>query len=369
MQIKSTKESLLEKLQLVLKTVTTKTVMPVLSGIRISADGSGGMELASTDMELSMRLSMDAEISGEGVTVVPARLLTDIVRSLPAGEVILDIDDARQIAEVRAGTASFRLNCLPAADFPRLPEMPAEGSFELPAAPLVDIIDTVARAASRDETRPVLMGVLVTFSKERIRMVATDSYRLSIMETEVESSLAEKKEAIVPRTSLEELARLCQATGAERVSVGIGEGQIIFSTDSVILSSRLIEGQFPNYQQLLPDEFKYEISIDREELMEVIGRIGLMAQKSAPLRMSFAAGELTVSAQTPQVGEAKETMPVAFQGEETEVGFNPEFLRDGIDSVKDEQVTFRIISPLRPGLVKGSGDGFLYLVMPVRLTG
>lgn len=369
MQIRCPKDVLLEKLQLVLKTVTTKSVMPVLAGIRIKTTGSGNVELASTDMELSLRLTVAAQVEGEGASVVPARLLTDVVRSLPAGEVVMDINPDEQMAEVRAGTASFRINCLPAADFPRLPEMPGDDSFELQAAPLTQTIATVARAASRDETRPVLMGVLVSFNRENIRMVATDSYRLSIMETKVESTIAEKKEAIVPRASLEELARLCQATSAEKVTVGISEGQIVFSSDSVILSSRLIEGQFPNYQQLLPEEFKYEIAIDREELLEVISRIGLMAQKNAPLRMSFASGELTVSAQTPQVGEARETMPVAFQGEETEVGFNPEFLKDGIDSIGEEQVVFRIISPLRPGLIKGADDNFLYLVMPVRLNG
>ncbi len=147
------------------------------------------------------------------------------------------------------------------------------------------------------------------------------------------------------------------------------DGQVIFSAGSVILTSRLIEGQFPNYQQLLPDEFKHEISMDKEELMEAVGRVGLMAQKNAPLKLKFSAGELTISAQTPQVGEAKEMMPLAFQGEEIEIGFNPEFLREGIDSVDAPQATLRIISPLRPGLLKGEGDDFLYLIMPVRLTG
>ena len=168
---------------------------------------------------------------------------------------------------------------------------------------------------------------------------------------------------------MEELASICGQVKPERVSVGLIDGQAIFNAGNIFLTSRLIEGQFPNYQQLLPEEFKHEIQVDREELLEVVGRIGLMAQKNAPIKMKFMAGELTVAAQTPQVGEASESMPVGFQGEEVEIGFNPEFLRDGIESVKEERVALRIISPLRPGLLKGVGDDFLYLIMPVRLTG
>ncbi len=369
MQITCSKDLLLETLKTVIKTVSTKSTIPVLSGIRLEIKGDNRVELASTDMELSLRLTMEAKVEGEGAVVAPGRLLTDVVRSLSAGEVTMEIDGQEQVMEIKGGTASFRLNCLPAVDFPRLPEMPEEGSFEIDSGPLVTTINTVARAASRDETRPVLTGILVKFSRDKLKMVATDSYRLSVRETAAQSSLKDKKEVIIPRTSLEELARICGQVETDRVSVGLMDGQVIFSAGSVILTSRLIEGQFPNYQQLLPDEFKHEISMDKEELMEAVGRVGLMAQKNAPLKLKFSAGELTISAQTPQVGEAKETMPLAFQGEEVEIGFNPEFLREGIDSVDARQATLRIISPLRPGLLKGEGDDFLYLIMPVRLTG
>jgi DNA polymerase-3 subunit beta len=369
MRITCSKDLLLENLQSALKTVSTKSTMPVLSGIMMKTQGGDKVELASTDMELSLRLTMEAKVEGEGALVAPGRLLTDVVRSLPAGEVTLDMDEKEQLLEVKSAAADFHLNCLPAADFPRLPEMPEDGSFTIDSAPLVSTINTVARAASRDETRPVLTGILVKFSKEKLKMVATDSYRLSVRETAATSTLKEKKEVIVPRASLEELARICGQVGADQVSVGIMDGQAIFSAGNVVLTSRLIEGQFPNYQQLLPDEFKHEISMEREELLEAVGRISLMAQKNAPLRLKFAPGELTISAQTPQVGEAKETMPAAFQGEEIEIGFNPEFLREGIDSVTEEQAALRIISPLRPGLIKGKDDDFLYLIMPVRLNG
>ena len=369
MRITCPKEELLERLQMVLKTVATKGAMPVLSGIRVQKVSDGLVELASTDMDLSLRLNMRAVTEGEGAVVAPGRLFTDVVRSLPPGDVLLELNAEEQTISVTSGQANFTLNCLPAADFPRLPEMQEEKTFTVERQPMVATINTVARAASRDETRPVLTGILVKFKEDKLKMVATDSYRLSIRETAAASSVAEKREVIVPHGSLEELARLSSQSEEESIMVSLVDGQIMFAIGEIIMASRLIEGQFPNYQQLLPEEFKYEISVDKEEFLEVVARIGLMAQKNAPLRLRFAEGQLTVSAQTPQVGEARETVPVSFQGDEVEIGFNTEFLRDGIESVEEEQSFLRIISPLRPGLIKGAGDDFLYLIMPVRLTG
>lgn len=369
MRITCARDLLLENLQTVLKTVATKSTMPVLSGIKLETGEGNAIELASTDMELSLRLTVEVGVEQEGAAVAPGRLLTDVVRSLPAGDVTLDFNDHDQLMEVTSGSASFKINCLPAADFPRLPVMPEDGAFEIETKPLVDTINTVARAVSRDETRPVLTGILVKFTKDKLKMVATDSYRLSVREAAAETTIADKKEVIVPRASLEELARICGQAQPQKVAVGIIDGQAIFKAANVFLTSRLIEGQFPNYQQLLPEEFKHEIKVEKEELLEVVSRISLMAQKNAPLRLKFVQGELTVSAQTPQVGEARESLPVAFQGEEVEIGFNPEFLTDGIESVDEDSVMLRIISPLRPGLLKGTNDDFLYLIMPVRLTG
>lgn len=368
MRITCHKDILNEKLQLLLKTVTTRSTMPVLSGIRLDAKATGKVEAASTNMELSLRVVFDATVEEEGAVVLPGRLFADVTRSLPPGEVSVVSEGEEPQVTVASGKASFKMNSLPASDFPRLPELPEDGVFELEAGPLTETIDIVARAASRDETRPVLTGILVKFGKSSIKMVATDSYRLSVKETKVKSSLAEKKEAIVPRQSLEELSRIIAAAPVKNVRIGMADGQIVYGVGETTVASRLIEGQFPNYQQLLPEEFKHEIALDREEILEVVSRIGIMAQKNAPLKMRFTAGELIVSAQTPQVGEATESLPVPFEGEEIEVGFNPEFLREGLESVPQEQIFLRIISPLRPGLLKGKEDDFFYLVMPVRLT-
>ena len=200
-------------------------------------------------------------------------------------------------------------------------------------------------------------------------MVATDSYRLSVKETPLDKALEGSFEANVPARALQELARIAQATEAEALSVGVRANQVVFDVGGAVLSSRLIDGQFPNYRQLLPDNYEHELRLSSGELTEVVRRMSMLAQKNAPLRLSFRDGEVTVSAQTPDVGDASEALPVPFQGEPFEIGFNPEFLRDGLESVDSGDLVLKLISPLRPGLIESAdGTGFLYLIMPIRLN-
>jgi DNA polymerase-3 subunit beta len=200
-------------------------------------------------------------------------------------------------------------------------------------------------------------------------MVATDSYRLAVKETNLESPLTGDLEVNVPVRALQELTRVAAADGVEQIEVTAKENQVIFRAGDVVLSSRLIEGRFPNYKQLLPETYEHELRLSRAELLDVVKRISLMAQKNAPLRMKFEEGALEVSAETPDIGEARESLPAPFKGEVLEIGFNPEFLQDGLDSAESEELIFKLISPHRPGLIQSGDDGgFIYLVMPVRLN-
>jgi DNA polymerase-3 subunit beta len=200
-------------------------------------------------------------------------------------------------------------------------------------------------------------------------MVATDSYRLSVKETSLESALQGSFEANVPARALQELGRIAQQMQTAEVAVSVSQNQVIFELDQVILSSRLIDGQFPNYRQLLPEAVEHELRLSSAEFTDVVRRVSLLAQKNAPLRLSFQEGQVTVSAQTPDVGEASEAIPVGFHGDSFEIGFNPEFLRDGLESVDSPELVMKLISPLRPGLIEsGEGGGFVYLIMPIRLN-
>jgi DNA polymerase-3 subunit beta len=362
------RDALLGQLQTVSRVASTRSAIQALSGVQLSAS-SDGCELRATDMDVGLRVPLRSEVSREGVVVLPARLLLDVVRALPAPQVSIELRPAEQDVELVSGNAVFHIRTLRAEDFPPFPEPDQESAVSLPVQAFVSTALKVAGSASRDETRPVLTGILVSATDRELRMVATDSYRLSVKETVLETPLQSAFEVNVPARALQELARVAGHVEDEQLQVGVRQNQVLFVLGGVVLSSRLIDGQFPNYRQLLPESFEHELRIAGAELTEVVRRISLLAQKNAPLRLSFSDGELTVSAQTPDVGEARESLPVAFQGEPLEIGFNPEFLRAGLEAIDEGDVLVKLISPLRPGMIEAADESrFQYLIMPIRLN-
>jgi DNA polymerase III subunit beta len=366
MKLVTTKQALVDCLGIVNKAVSSRSSIQVLSGVLVEARDDG-IVLSATDMEISIRASLVGQVERAGSLVVPARIAGDIARSLPQGEVTIEQRPGETQVEIRAGESLFDLHSLPAVDFPQLPTFTGD-RFTVGRVAFLETVDRVAPSASRDETRPVLTGVLVHLAKHSVRMVATDSYRLSVKETPLESSVSGSFEAILPARTLLELSRIAGGVTDQTIAVLATENQMLFEVAGVSLISRLIDGQFPNYRQLIPETFDYEVAVDHDELLEAVRRIGLLAQKNAPLRLHFSSNTLTVSAESQDVGKAHETIPIQYSGEDLEIGFNPEFLEAGVASVKESPVYLRFISPLRPGLVKGVGDDFLYLVMPIRLS-
>jgi DNA polymerase III subunit beta len=362
------RDALLGQLQTVSRVASTRSAIQALSGVQLAATSSG-CELRATDMDVGLRVPLEAEVAREGTIVLPARLLLDVVRALPSPSVSLELRSAEQDVELVSGSATFHIRTLRAEDFPPFPEPDPDSIVALPAEAFVATALKVAGSASRDETRPVLTGILVSASGRELRMVATDSYRLSVKETVLEDDLSQPFEVNVPARALQELARVVGHVEDAQLQVSVRQNQILFLTGGVVLSSRLIDGQFPNYRQLLPESFEHELRIASGELTDVVRRISLLAQKNAPLRLSFAPGELTVSAQTPDVGEARESLPLNFQGEPLEIGFNPDFLRAGLEAIEQGDVLLKLISPLRPGLIEAADESrFQYLIMPIRLN-
>lgn len=361
-------QELLSKLQAVSRVASTRTAIMALSGVKLTTM-QDGCELAATDTEVGLKTRLSAEVGSEGAVVLPSRLLVDVVRALPEDHLSIERESADGAVVIRCGGATFRLRTLRLEDFPNLPE-PSPEKVMMPTQVFVTTIAKVARSASHDETRPVLTGILVSAADSELVMVATDSYRLSVQRTALSCALSGSFEANVPARALQELARIAQSEEGSELAISRHGSQVIFEVGDAVLYSRLIDGQFPNYRKLLPSSVEHELVLSTAELRGVVRRVSLLAQKNSPIELRFSDGELSVSAQTPDVGEATESIPVPFKGEPFEIGFNPEFLRDGLETVDTDELVLKLISPLRPGLIEtpGSGD-FVYLVMPIRLTG
>ena len=364
LKLTCSREDFVSRLAVVSRAVSTRSSVQILAGVLLRAEG-GELHLAATDMELSLRTSLDAQVDVEGPVVVPGRLLADLARLLPEPELQIEHRPDEGTVHITCGAASYRLHTYSAEDFPRLPEIDASQIFTVDSEALLETVAQVSRSASRDESRPVLTGILARFEAGKLVMAATDSYRLAVKETDLPGSTQEL-EAIIPARALTELTRIA---GDAELEVGVQENQVAFRTGDAVLTTRRIDGQFPNVKQLLPEQFEHVVTMPRTELLEVVRRVSVMAQRNSPLRLRFAEGEVTVSAQTQDVGEAKESLPVQFAGDPLEIGFNAEFLREGIETMAEDEIRLRLISPLRPAVIEGGADDPTYLIMPIRLPG
>ena len=365
MKVSIARGAMLDSLSAVSRALSSRTTLPILSGIHISANNDS-LTFQATDLEVSIRTSSTARIDEAGQSVLPGRLLTDIVRSLPEAAVTIDTSQSG-VAQVTCGQSEFTMKTLAADDYPKFPEIEPEQKITLPTDVFSHVVHQVSRAVSRDETRPILTGILVIVDAGVLKMVATDSYRLCVREMGVEG-VGGQIELVVPGKAMEDVAKL--AGSSETISLGVSDNQVVFGYGDTTFISRRIEGSFPNYRQLLPKEFTTRAVVDRVELLEAVKRVSLMAQHNTPLRVRLSASEhtMTISANTQDVGEATEDIPVTPEGEDVEIAFNHGYLLDGISIAEGDTVALEMTSPLKPGVLKpADGEGFVYLLMPVRL--
>lgn len=364
-----------KKLALATRGVSARSAIQVLGGILLEA-GDGKMKLSATDMELSIQTSSPAEVEEEGRVVIPARIFNDIVRSLPSGQLTLEHDQAGGTVKLTAGSKEYSIRAYAAEDFPQLPQFDDDNSFTMSGELLVDTVEKVSKSYSRDETRPVLTGILISFEESRVRMVTTDSYRLSIKETELATTFDGSREAIIPARAMQEVSRISSASEEEQVEVSLSENQALFRVGDVLFGTRLIDGNFPEYRRLLPNAFEREISVSREELMGTLRRVNLFAQRQTPpvpVSLAFSDGAVEVIVRSQEIGEAHEKLS-ATSDDDFHISFNPGYLLDGVAAIDTEKVLFKLNESLKPGLiVPGSENGdsgeepdFLYLIMPMR---
>ena len=366
MKLTIARGELAESLSVVSRGLSSRSTLPILSGILISAEEDGTVVFQTTDLEVSIKTRSAAAVDRPGQKVLPGRLLTDIIRSLPEAAATIDVDG--ETASITCGQASFTLRTLKADDFPRFPEVQIEQKIELGVKSMSDAVSHVSKAVSRDETRPILTGVLMNVEGPTLRMVATDSYRLAVKEVMSERTGSEEIDVVVPGRAVEEATKM--AAGEKEIKIGVSENQVVFEAGETTFVSRRIEGSFPNYRQLIPKDPETKVTVPREELKQATKRVSLMAQHNTPLRLSVSAEEqtLTLSATTQDIGDASEKLMATVEGPDVEIAFNHGFLSDGISSIEGENVSIDIVSPLKPGVLTSEEDeGFLYLLMPVRL--
>lgn len=362
MKIRCDRDVLSEALQTVQRGVSSRPGIPALTGVLLEAGTETGLTLTTTDLEVSARLTIDVQVLEDGVALVPARLVADTVKSLSDAPVDIETDQSQATIRCAAYEGSLRL--LPAEDFPTL-KPPAGTRVVAGAGVFAEAVAQVARAASKDEARPVLTGVLLEVSHEGVTLASTDSYRLAVRDL-VATSAGEAR-AIVPERALSEGGRAAQAAEKGDVEMFMDESQASFQIGPFTLTSRLIEGEFPNYRALLPEAYENRLTVSRQQLTDAVRRVGLLARDTTPVRLEFNALGVKLSSSSPDLGQAVEAVEARYEGEDITAAFNPHYLVDGLAAATGEMVRLEVRDGLKPGIVRGESDDFTYLVMPVRL--
>ena len=345
------------------RAATNRTgTLPVLAGVRLDVQGDQ-LTVTGTDLELTIRLTVDVGGERDGAAVVPARLVGDIVKALPAGAVSVELDDEE--LSISAGRSQFSVRPLSLDDYPAQSE-PSADPVTLPADVMVDALRQVVRAASTDDARAVLTGVLLASEDDGLRMVATDSYRLAVRDLPETSVMAVGKNVLIPGRALNELQRVIG--DVEQLSVRFGDREATFEAGTTRLSTRLIEGEFPNYRNLLPSSYPNLLTVGKASMLEAIRRVKILAQDSTPVRLTLGGDTVELTAITQDVGNAAEEIDASYDGAEMTVAFNPDYLAAGIDAIDSDDVTLATMDPMKPAVLRGVGnDEYLYLLMPVRV--
>ncbi len=353
-------------ISIVLKGVSTRSTLPVLSGILLEAHGDK-LTLQATDLELSIQYSVAALVEEEGKAVVPGKLFSDIVKNLP--DAAVHVDAGEDQAFITCDTSSFSIKALNSEDFPGFPAVDVTQRIEIPFAQFAAMVRRVARVVSKDESRAILTGVLITLEEGLLRMVATDSYRLAITEAVLEDASADPFQAVIAGSFLQEIASLPKTESP--VTLALAENQIVVTCEDTVFINRRIEGNFPNYKQLLPDAYTTRAILEVDRLIAGVKRASILGSTASPVRfdLNMASQTAQISAASQDVGSAQETLPCEIEGEDVEIAFNYAYVLDGLQSVTTERVFLEVQSSLKPGIFRAEApENFLYLVMPVRLS-
>ncbi len=374
MKLRCERDVLVEALSTAGRAVSSRGgALPVLQGVRLEVVGDE-LRLAGSDLDLTIQVTAPVAGQEDGVCVIPARLAADIVRALEPGAVQIETDDDE--ARIASGRSQFAVRVLPADEFPRLPVQSGD-AVTLAGADFAEALRQVVRAASSDDARPVLTGVLMAAEDPGLRLVATDSYRLAVRDLPGASVLREGQKVLIPSRALTELQRLAGAAPekgddkapAAEVTLRLGEHDATFEVGNVRLTTRLIEGEFPNYRQLIPASYPNRLIVGREALLDALRRVRLLVRdQTTPARIALKADGIQLTVVSSEIGQATEDVDAKYEGAEMTVAFNPGYLIDGVEAITGDEVLLETLDALKPATLRSTEGGeYLYLLMPVRV--
>lgn len=362
MKLRFTKEMFLDGLQQVLNVVSTRSTLPILSNVLIRTE-KGGLSLTTTDLDIGVRCRLQADVVAEGGATLPARRLFAIIREMAATDIEIEVDE-KSVATIQGGPSHFRLLGLPETEFPPFPKVDSAHAVTLEQKALRDLLRRTSYAMSTDESRFVLNGILMSFKDDKLVVVATDGRRLALAEQEVELSKDCKQDLIVPNKTVGEVTRLLKDKG--NVKIAFSDSQVMFEIDGAELASKLVEGIYPNYRQVIPPETKVVIPLEREALLQAVHRAALLTnEKNQAVQLRFTRNKLTITASAPELGESRESLAVNYSGPEIAIGFNPAFFMDPLRNIENDEVRLELTDEYSPGVLKIK-EPFLYVIMPLR---
>lgn len=369
MNLTITKDQIIHGLQAVQNVVSTRTTLPILSNVLLEAEG-GRLKLTATDLDVTVSCSVEAQVKKAGSTTVPVKKLFGIVRELTNSEIELEVDDKNNCS-IRSGSSYYKVNGLAAEEYPPMPKFKDEKKVSLKQETVKSMMRKTSFAISTDESRYVLNGIFMSLKDHKLTMVATDGRRLALVDEEVELTEQSQGEFIVPAKAVNELNRLLQGSG--EIEIKYSENQAAFNLKddkefSILIITKLIEGNYPNYRQVIPGEAKERIPLVREEFLHALRRAEIMtSEKSNSVKLTFTKNNLAITANSPEVGEARESIAVNYKGKDMAIAFNPKYMIDPLNALGEDEVFFELIDELSPGVLKINGP-FLYVVMPMRLS-
>jgi DNA polymerase-3 subunit beta len=369
MNLTISKEQIIGGLQAVQNVVSTRTTLPILSNVLLRAEGER-LELTATDLDVTIACAVEAKVKKAGASTVPVKRLFGIVRELSNAEIDLEVDE-KNTCTIRSGSSFYKINGLSADEFPPLPKFKEEKKVVLPQETVKAMMKKTSFAMSTDESRYVLNGIFLSLKDHKLTMVATDGRRLALVDEEVDVAEQSQGEFIVPSKTVNELNRLLGDKGESEIRYAENQASFTLKDDkgaSVLIVTKLIEGNYPNYRQVIPSETKERVSLIREEFLHALRRAEIMtSEKSNSVKMSFGKNKLEITANSPEVGEAKETLAINYKGPDMAIAFNPKYMIDPLNALVNDEVFLELIDELSPGVLKINGP-FLYVVMPMRLS-